>query len=186
MSRIAAIAVLFIVIDASSQPFHMAGRVVDSISSMPIVNAKIHLIGSPAISAVSNDSGRFVLDWDVTAVNRAKSTPVQFEFAVNGSDLILSGLPNHGSISVSVFNSVGSQLLRSERQMSSGIMLKFTDLWASSGIYFVKINTDQVGVCLRVCSITGSHKITNQIDMPTARQLGKALSTHIIEINGKG
>jgi hypothetical protein len=143
MCRFIMLLLLVAICNSFAQTVKISGLILDSISMKPIPDAQITLVGFPAISTTSDDSGKFTLDGSAKAVSHNALKLTSIGAMVYGNCLKICNVQEADQFIVSVFNLNGNRLYSAKKQIACGSTGSFSDLWKTSGVYFVRIQVGQ-------------------------------------------
>ncbi len=123
----------------SAQTVSISGSIVDTATLVGVPNAVVSLLEDASINDTTDAHGHFSLGG--TASIRSENTPPKKSIIIRGNILQLDNANQSDATTVKVYNSSGMQIYSALNSSSNG-EFTFLDLWHSSGLYFIQVESE--------------------------------------------
>lgn len=131
---------------ANGQNLRITGTVVDFVTSAPIPNAEVLLLGDGLFSTETRNDGTFTLLAQVAGQARDRAPKTRARPRLQGNRLTVDGAPANGMIRVEVYDGMGSRTYGKAQASDGGGFSTFSDLWKTPGFHFVKVSQGREGI----------------------------------------
>jgi hypothetical protein len=186
MFRTTIIMTFLFIVYGFSQTINLTGKIIDSSSLKPIDNAKISIVGFPAISSLSNDSGIFILSNSVSTNSDFVFSIVTPDVVVCGNSLNIFNVKSGVPIIVSIYNSKGVCFYFGKPVFQSGITTINSGLWRTPGIYFLELQIGTNAYFTKFISGFQNRISLFSANPKTSRSLNKSVVTYTVRVSKSG